>query len=90
MTGEFDAEETPTSKAEALCGQLCDAILVIDELERAAAVAMIGTMVVEFCGYEMSRLGPKGSANALFIAAAEIDLSFQSLSRGHPIAGALT
>lgn len=65
--------------AESPASQLCDAILMIDERERAAAVALLGTMIVEFCGYELSRLGPSGSATALFVAAAEIDRSFNSI-----------
>ncbi|MFT6299637.1 MAG: hypothetical protein ACJAWC_003007 [Yoonia sp.] len=65
--------------AELHCVDLCDSLMMIDEDERAAAIARVGVMFVEFCGYEISRLGPCSGAAGFFMAANQIEKTFSSI-----------
>lgn len=70
-TAVFDAEQH--------CVELCDVLMMIDKDQRAAAIARVGVMFVEFCGYEISRLGPCSGATGFFIAAHQIEKTFSSI-----------
>lgn len=53
--------------------------MMIDEDERAAIVGRVRVMLVEFSGYEISRLGPCAGAAGFFMAANQIEKTFSSI-----------
>jgi hypothetical protein len=71
--------EIQLENAERVCSELCDALMVIEVCARADAIRTVATMVLDYCGYEMARLGTSHVATRLFIASSDLRIAFGSI-----------